>query len=220
MSAFREFAVATARPLPVIVLADASGSMNADGKLTSLNAAVSEMIRTFADEDSLMAEIHVAVVTFGGAAAGLHIPLMPASDVAWTDIEAAGRTPLGSAYTMVREMIEDREVVPSRAYRPTVVLVSDGIPTDDWEPALEQLKASERASKAARFALGIGPEAEPAVLKAFLDDGNCRVFQAHEAREIQKFFSWVTMSVAVRSRSTSPNAVFELEMPDLDELEY
>lgn len=37
---------------------------------------------------------------------------------------------MGEAFDLVREMVEDRDIVSSRAYAPTVVLISDGIPTD------------------------------------------------------------------------------------------
>src|SRR5689334_8726549 len=77
MSKLREFTVSSARPLPVILMADVSGSMSADGKIDALNAAVAEMLAAFAEEDDGRAEIHVAVVTFGGEAS-LHTPLQPA----------------------------------------------------------------------------------------------------------------------------------------------
>ena len=37
--AMQQFAVATARPLPVIILADVSGSMTQDNNIGALNAA-------------------------------------------------------------------------------------------------------------------------------------------------------------------------------------
>ena len=40
MSSLKKFAVATPRPLPVIVLADTSGSMGENGKIEALNAAM------------------------------------------------------------------------------------------------------------------------------------------------------------------------------------
>src|SRR5438876_10944541 len=61
MSKLKEFTVSSARPLPVILLADVSGSMAADGKIDALNAAVAEMLAAFAEEDDGRAEIHVAV---------------------------------------------------------------------------------------------------------------------------------------------------------------
>lgn len=220
MSNLKDFTMAAARPLPVIVLADVSGSMSANGKIDALNDAVSEMIATFAEEDDSRAEIHVGVIAFGRGGATLHKPLRSATDIQWESMEASGRTPMGGAFDLARTMIEDRATIPSRAYRPTLVLVSDGVATDDWRGPLEALLGSERASKATRFAMGIGADADHDTLTAFLANDEARVFEAHEAREIRKFFRWVTMSVTARSRSANPNSVVMVEPTDLDELEF
>lgn len=217
MATLKEFTVTAARPLPVILMADVSGSMAADGKIAALNSAVAEMQAAFGEEDDASAEIHLAVVTFGGGA-DLHLPLTPASEVRWTPMQANGMTPMGAALDIVTDLIEDRERVPSRAYRPTVVLVSDGLPNDEWRGPLERFHQSERAAKAQRFALGIGADADHDVLRTFLDDPEGRVFEAHEAREVRKFFRWVTMSVTARSRSGQPNSAVDVEPPDLDDL--
>ena len=216
MATLKEFTVATARPLPVILMADVSGSMAVDGKITALNSAVAEMQAAFAEEDDAQAEIHMAVVTFGGTAA-LHQPLTPAAEVQWTSMQADGMTPMGAALDIVTELIEDRERVPSRAYRPTVVLVSDGLPNDEWRGPLERFHQSERAAIAQRFALGIGADADHDMLRAFLGDAEGRVFEAHEAREVRKFFRWVTMSVTSRSRSGEPNLMVDVDPPELDD---
>lgn len=219
MSKLKEFTMSSARPLPVIVLADVSGSMSANGKIDALNDAVSEMIATFSEEDDTRAEIHVSVITFGGGAS-IHKLLRPASETRWEPMVASGRTPMGEAFELARSMVEDRETVPSRAYRPTLVLVSDGVPTDDWRTPLATLLKSERASKATRFAMGIGADADHETLIAFLANDEGRVFEAHEAREIKNFFRWVTMSVTTRSRSTNPNSVVMVEPTDLDEFDF
>lgn len=220
MSKMKEFTMSSARPLPVIVLADISGSMDANGKIEALNEAIAEMVSTFAEEEDIRAEIHVSVITFGGGEAKVHKPLKPASEVRWEAMAAAGRTPMGAAFVIAQNMIEDHNIVPSRAYRPTLVLVSDGVPTDDWQAPLESLLSSERASKAMRFAMGIGDDADKKTLRAFLGDDKARVFEAQEAREIKKFFRWVTMSVATRSRSANPNSVIVVEPTALDEFEF
>lgn len=217
MASLKEFTVSTARPLPVILMADVSGSMAADGKIDALNAAVAEMQAAFSEEeDDGRAEIHLAVVTFGGTAT-LHTPLTPASEAKWTPMSASGRTPMGAALGLVTDLVEDRDRVPSRAYRPTIVLVSDGLPNDEWEEPLKRLLGSERAAKAQRFALAIGADADHGVLRKFLDDPEGRVFEAHEAREIRKFFRWVTMSVTSRSRSGQPNRTVDVDPADLDD---
>ena len=216
MSELKDFTVNKPRPLPVIIIADVSGSMAAEGKIDALNSAVAEMQAAFAEEGDGRAEIHLAVVTFGGTAA-IHVPLTPAGDVQWTPMQASGRTPMGAALDIVTDLIEDRDRVPSRAYRPTVVLASDGLPNDEWQGPLKGLLGSERAAKAQRFALGIGADADHQVLRAFLDDPQGRVFEAHEAREIGKFFQWVTMSVTSRSRSGQPNQTVVIDPLDLDD---
>ena len=117
-------------------------------------------------------------------------------------------------------MIEDRAQIPSRAYRPTIILVSDGQPTDEWQAPLKRLLGAERASKAARFAMGIGDDADEAMLSAFLATPEARVYRAHEARQIKQFFRWVTMSVTQRSRSANPDSVIAAEPTDLDDFNF
>lgn len=205
MSRLKEFTTQAARPLPVILLADVSGSMGVEGKIQALNHAVREMIEAFQDESDLRAEIHVSVITFGGQSR-VHLPLGPARDASWSDLGASGGTPMGAAFDLARELVEDRDKVPSRAYRPTVVLVSDGQPTDAWQQPLSALLGSERGGKAFRMALAIGADADHAVLSAFLADPEARVYRADEARQIRQFFQLVTMSVSARSRSANPNS--------------
>ena len=220
MSKLKEFTMASARPLPVIVLADVSGSMSANGKIEVLNDAVAQMIATFAEEDSARAVIHVAVIVFGGNEATLHKPLQPAHEARWEPMKAAGRTPMGGAFSLARELIDDREAIPSRAYRPTLVLVSDGMSTDEWIGPLNELLQSERASKAVRFAMGIGADADRETLTSFLGNDEGRVFEAHEARQIRNFFQWVTMSVATRSASANPNEPVALDPTDIDDFDF
>lgn len=213
------FVASTARPLPVIILADTSGSMGVDGKIEALNLSLNDMISRFAEEESGVAEIHVGIVTFGGSAM-LHQDLMPAREVSRNPLVATGMTPMGAAFDIARELIEDKAKVPGRAYSPAIVLLSDGQPNDEWEAPLESLLNSPRAQKAQRFALGIGEDADAEVLRAFLNDPNAKVFGASDAHQIKSFFRWVTMSVSTRSRSVNPNSsvVDELPPSDLDEL--
>lgn len=220
MGKMEELVLSMPRPLPVIVLADISGSMIADGKIEALNSSVAEMIRDFAEQEDARAEIHIAVITFGVEGAKLHKPLTSASDTAWQPMSAAGQTPMGAAINLAREMLEDRDIISGRAYAPTLVLVSDGEPTDDWEGPLDTLKKSERASKAIRMAMGIGEDADKGMLKEFIGNERMKVFEAYEAREIKHFFRWVTMSVTRRSHSLNPDSEVIIEPPDFNDFEF
>lgn len=215
-SKLKEFTASAARPLPVILLADISGSMSVEGKIEALNQSVREMLSTFSSSDDLRAEIHVAVITFGGEAR-LHVPLQPASSVKWVDMSADGGTPMGQAMTLAADLVEDKDKIPGRAYRPTVVLISDGQPTDSWQAGLDRLTKQGRAQKADRMALAIGGDADVDMLRRFLGDEKKQVFVAADARRIKDFFQFVTMSVTARSRSANPNEVPQLQNPfDLD----
>lgn len=221
MSSLKKFAVAAPRPLPVIVLADVSGSMSENGKIEALNAAIKEMVATFSKEARLRAEIQVGLITFGGKAQ-MHLPLVPVQNVAgFTDLKAEGVTPMGAAFDLARQLLEDKDRIPSRAYRPVMILLSDGQPTDDWEEPFKALCHSERAQKASRLAMAIGPDADEAMLKDFANDAEAPIFKAHNARDIHRFFRAVTMSVTTRTASQNPDisTAFVVPPPDDDALD-
>jgi uncharacterized protein YegL len=207
----KDITVTAPRPLPVLLLLDVSGSMAEDGKLAALNTAVRDMLHTFAQEQTGGAEIHVAILAFSGREARVHVPLKPAREVTFEALAAEGHTPIGSALTLTTRILEDRNLIPGRAYRPTIVLISDGVPTDDWEGPLNRLLASPRASKAVRLALAVGQDADLEVLTAFAGENHVR--QAAEVRQLRRFFKFVTMSVTARSRSATPDQ--QVTLPDL-----
>ncbi len=213
----KKFAVAKARALPVIILADTSGSMSVEGKDEALNEAIQNMVSTFKQESARQAEIHVGLITFGGESAEMHLPLAKASEIeAMQPLTASGRTPMGHAFELATEVLEDKEIITSRDYRPVLILLSDGIPTDSWQAGLERLTNSERGQKASRFAMAIGAEANIDVLEAFNNDLEAPVFKGNEARDIHRFFRAVTMSVTARSQSRTPNELAPINFDELD----
>jgi len=196
-----------AKPLPVILLLDVSGSMNGD-KINCLYDAVVEMIHTFEKEAVKETIINVAIITFGHSVS-LHTPYTPVSALAANGINsfvADGMTPMGVALTMAKDMIEDRNTTSGKAYRPAVVLVSDGIPTDEWRRPLENFIGNGRSQKCQRFAMAIGNDADRDMLRKFADD-DASMFEAQNASEIASKFKKITMSVSMRSRSVNPNAI-------------
>jgi len=239
-----KFTAPKAKPLPVFLLLDVSGSMNEvvdpvnvrrtgktlenDGqtwelveggtsKIQILNDAVRQMVDSFAAEERMEIEFLVSIITFGDRAAQ-HLAPGSASSVNWTDMAADGRTAMGEAFSLAKRLIEDKDVIPSRAYRPTVILVSDGQPTDEWEHPLEALITDGRSEKCFFMAMGIGQNPGTRVLERFISQTPVlaevngtpvvnSVFHATDADKIHEFFLKVTMSVTTRSKSQNPNAV-------------
>lgn len=221
MSELKKFQVQTARPLPVIVLADTSGSMSDHGKIEALNRGLQEMIVSFAKESRLRAEIQVSVITFGGSRAEVNLPLTPAHQLqSFTPLLADGMTPLGGALSLASQMVEDKDCIPSRGYKPVIVLVSDGYPNDDWQGPFARLVNGERSSKATRFAMAIGADADEAMLGDFANDPEAPLFHAENARDIHRFFRAVTMSVSARSQSATPNQATPLQIASADDQDW
>ncbi|WP_179991534.1 VWA domain-containing protein [Acinetobacter sp. YH16058] len=200
-----DFTVAKAKPLPVILLLDVSASMGGES-IKQLNIAVKEMISDFASAEKNEVEILVSIITFG-AEVLLHTPYTSAKDIDWNDLTVSGSTPMGTAFSMAKAMIEDKETTPSRAYRPTIVLVSDGEPTDSWQQPLRALVNDGRSSKCDRMAMAIGVSASNTVLNEFISGTENKVFTAQDASQIQEFFKFVTMSVTTRTNSQNANVV-------------
>ncbi|WP_119395048.1 vWA domain-containing protein [Salinibius halmophilus] len=222
MSQLKKFQHETARPLPIIILADTSGSMSVDGKIEALNLSLQEMIKSFATESRVRAELQVSVITFGGLQAEEVLPLTPAHAIeAMSSFDAAGPTPMGGAFQLANALIEDSERIPyPRAYKPVVVLVSDGYPTDDWQSAFEQFNQGKYSAKATRFAMAIGNDADETMLSEFANDPEAPLFRGQNARDIHRFFRAVTMSVTTRSRSATPNQSVELVVDEADDVEW
>ena len=204
------------RPLPIIVLADTSGSMRGD-KIDELNLALREMLSALNAADDIRGKFQLCVISFGGKVT-VEQSLSDIDSISLTELTASGNTPMGEAFMVAKELIEDRDAISSRAYTPTIVLISDGLPTDcteemyrrknyfDWEPLIE-LHSGERSAKCQRLALGIGEDADTDMLKAFVDNPDLPVIKTKDASGITKFFRWVTMSTVARMSSVNPNEI-------------
>jgi uncharacterized protein YegL len=169
------------------------------------------MINDFKSEHLSEVNIQMCIVTFGNQAA-LHTDLCSVNSIEYQPLTASGMTPLGGALTILQNIIEDKEKVSSKGYRPSVILVSDGRPNDAWEQPLETFLTSKRTSKCERWALGIGQDADYQMLQRFLgEDSDKKVFDASVAKEISKFFKFVTMSTIARSKSVNPNETIDME---------
>lgn len=198
------------RPLPVIVLADTSGSMIGE-KIAALNEALRQMVESFREIDDGRVTPWVAVVTFDDSAR-LSVTPAPAHSVVVPELRANGRTAMGAAFRIVREMLEDRARVPGSAYTPNLVLVSDGQPNDAWQPELDALLSSERARRGLRMAMAVGSDADIPMLQKFVSP-EIPVVRVSDARRIRSFFHMVTFTVAQRSKSQAPNQVGAALLP-------
>lgn len=205
-----KYKVTEAKPLPVVLLLDVSGSMSGD-KIDNLYKATVDMVDTFCDANGRELSIEVAIITFGNEVR-LHTPYTKAIDLKNKGIipfRASGMTPLGTALKMAKDMIEDKNVTPSKVYRPAVVLVSDGQPTDDWRAPLDKFINDGRSQKCQRFSVAIGADADKKTLEIFTGDLT-NIFEVNDAKDIEKAFKTISMSVSMRAKSQNPNSTISI----------
>jgi len=212
------------RPLPIFILADVSGSMDG-AKIKQLNLSLRKMLTQLNETKDIPGKFQLSVLTFNDQVNVVQ-PLADVDQITLQEFGAGGRTAMGAAFEKVSELIEDRNVVDSRAYRPMILLMSDGAPTDfngksveelaAWKP-LQKLKNGARSSKAQRLALAIGQDADEVLLQEFIGDPNVPLIRANNEQEIMRFFKWATMTVIARMKSVNPDDITLPGSPDIDE---
>ena len=141
-----------------VLLLDVSGSMG--GRPI---AALNEGLRAFAADVSTDAlarqRVEVALVTFGGDGVTVRQDFAVAADFEPPVLRASGGTPMAAAIEQALDLLEGRKR-QYRAngisyYRPWVVLITDGAPTDEWHAAARRVRELEEAGAAAFFAVGV-----------------------------------------------------------------
>ena len=187
------------------------------------------MIVSLRNVNDIRGVFKVSIITFGGDKVTVQQYPTDVNDIDFEELEAAGQTPMGEAISVVTELIEDREIIKSKDYLPTVVLISDGYPTDypdgaghsvsdylEWEP-IKIMQEGERSKKCMRVALSVDSATDLNMLSAFLNNGS-KPMAANDAADIAKAFQWITMSSINRMTSTNPNDIQSfLKWKDEDE---
>ncbi len=211
-----DFTITKERALPIFILADSSGSM--DGvKIQAVNKAIQDMIATLRNVDDIRGVFEISIITFGGKVLIQQYPTN-VDEIIFEELTADGKTPMGEAISVVTNIIEDRGIVHSKDYLPTIVLLSDGYPTDfpggqnasieeylKWKP-IEKLHSMPRSSKCLRVAMSVDDGTDLNMLKAFLNNGT-KPMTASDANEISKLFKWITMSTISRMTSVNPDDI-------------
>ncbi|MCW3093030.1 MAG: hypothetical protein JWP81_4099 [Ferruginibacter sp.] len=200
------------RRLPVYLLLDTSGSMNGE-PIEAVKNGVQVMISSLRQDPQAIETAFISVITFGSTATQL-IPLTDLASFQMVDLTAGGTTSLGAALSMVANKI-DSEVAKTTNdqkgdWKPLVFIMTDGIPTDNWQQGLDEFKKRKTAYTVACAA---GNGADTKILKQITD--NVVSLDTANSQGISKFFAWVTASIGVTSTRIEDSGK---EVKGLDEL--
>lgn len=195
-----------------IFVVDASGSMIGN-RIASLNYAIRASIPVMQDaaHSNPEIDIYVQALSFSDIAKWITPKPIPLHDFTWKDIDAGGESNLGAGLRALSEHLA-LPIMKDRQVPPVIVLLSDGLPTDDVDDGLDKLLASELGSKATRLAIAIGNDANLDVLKHFIANPKLKPLRANNAEALANTIQWAT-SVPLRSSEGSSKELSDFEPP-------
>ena len=152
------------RRLPVYLLLDCSGSMEGD-PIEAVRMGLKALRADLQGNPQALETVWLSVITFDSSARQV-VPLSELIAFQEPPLQAKGLTSLGEALTLLADCIEKevRTMASGKKgdYRPMVFLMTDGIPTDDWEQPANRLKQRRMANIVACAA---GSGADETILK-------------------------------------------------------
>lgn len=192
------------RRLPVYLLLDTSGSMTGE-PIEAVKNGVQMMVHSLRQNPQAIETAFVSIITFDSEAKQL-IPLTDLASFQTVDLKAAGTTALGAALSLLANKLEN-EVTKTTLeqkgdWKPIVFIMTDGVPTDDWQAGFQKLKA---VKKGLIVGCAAGNNADDKVLKEIADQV-VRLSNT-DADSIGKFFQWVSASIATTSTKVEETGI-------------
>jgi uncharacterized protein YegL len=137
---------------------------------------------------------------------------VPPSELRWDDLEAGGYTDLGAALRLVAPELAVPPM-PRRALPPVLLLVSDGLPTDDADVAMAELLALPWGAHAVRSAVAIGRDSDAGSLKQFMGDSDAEPLTAGNPEELVRCLRWASVHAGLAASTLATGSVPTREPP-------
>ena len=190
----------TAR-VPICVLLDVSDSMKGD-PIRELNEGLKAFIEEILSDDMTRYSADIAILTFGGIVKKV-FDFGRIEDQEVPEFKATSTTPMAKAVLQALEMLEERKKSYKDNgvdyYQPWVVLMTDGMATDDpslIEAAAKKTKELINNKKLVLFPIAIGNNVDLQQISSF-----GRQPKRLEGLKFKEFFAWLSQSVSTISDS-------------------
>ena len=182
------------RQLRFYWLLDSSGSMSVDGKIEAVNEALAsstEIIRDAA-KNNARGDLLIYAVQFNSEASWVSADFangVRGEDFEWkTPLQADGETYMGKAIEMVAESLK---TLPNNGFKPVIVLMTDGQPTDNFDTAFQKLLDTGWGKNANRLSIAIGEDADMATLQKFCSP-EVKPLKANTIADLKKYIRWAS----------------------------
>ncbi len=204
-----EFAENPEPRCPVVLLLDTSGSM-AGTPIAELNQGLQRFWEEVGSDSLAAKRVEVAVVTFGPVKVDQDFTaITKATPPICT---ADGVTPIGEAVIKGCSLLQERKKLYKQNgiayFKPWMILITDGAPTDDIASAIDAITLGEKQNALSFFAIG----ASDADMKVLSSLSVNRDPLKLKGLQFSEFFLWLSASVASISQST-PGDLVPLQSP-------
>ncbi len=203
---------------PVILVLDVSGSM-AGKPIVELSAAVMQFCEEVRHDVVAARSLELCVVTFGSEAKVV-LPFTCMKDMVGRcapELEIEGATNLGAGLALAHSELAKRRkeyaAAGFSAYKPWVVLMTDGAPTDDWRSAADALKKENDSGRLLFWGIGIGA-ADFGTLAQILPMS--RPPAKLQGLKFSEFFRWLTDSLRTVTTKSTPGSGQVTALPSTD----
>jgi uncharacterized protein YegL len=179
--------------------------------IEDLEIGVHSMLSALKRDPHAMETVFMSIITFDAVARVL-TPLTELSAIQAPELSIHPGTAMGAALTLLYDSIT-RDVQKTSTetkgdYRPIVFLLTDGVPTDEWQKPAELLK-NVKPSIANIYAIGCGNEVDFSTLYKITP--NCIFVKSLTSASLSNLFVWLSASVQTQSVSASPDKPVSLE---------
>jgi uncharacterized protein YegL len=197
-----------ARPLHFFIVADCSGSMAADGKMQALNNAIRETLPHLVDvaNQNPHASLLVRSIAFSSGARWHVEQPTPVDRLEWQNLTTGGYTDMGAALDLLAPQLGP-PAMEERALVPAILLISDGMPTDDYKPALGRFLDEPMGRRAVRMAVGIGRDADLEVLERFIGASGQGVLTANNPEQLVRMIRWASTHASRVASNLVPSSL-------------
>lgn len=185
------------RKLPVYLVLDTSGSMSGE-PIEAVKNGMQILVSALRQDPYALETAFLSVITFDGQAQQL-VPLSELATFNMPTLQVGTTTSLGAGLRLLAERV-DAEVTKTTAdtkgdWKPMVFLMTDGLPTDDWQAGLNEF---QKRKFGVVVACAAGTGADTTILKQITE--NVVALDTADTASLRAFFKWVSASISTGSQ--------------------